>query len=271
MLPQETLINHIKQVCLGDDNITSAMLHGSFSNGKADIYSDLDVFVYTKDDALDAFDKSEWFRRIAPVIWHMPHEFGFDYVVFEGLIRGEFHFHKNCDIEAALAQNCRFCIFPSLESMLLLDKTGDLTKFLQPYIGEPPPFSISEEEIQSLVHHYIFYFHVGYEHIRRGDYMRAMDFLKYAHYHINQIVRLLEGATSEWFSVNKSLERDLSAESYARFVSCTSSGEPDSLKRAYRNSWIWVMEMLPKLRERATISVPEELLSALNALVTRDE
>ena len=268
MLPQEDFINRIRRVCLEDDNITAAMLHGSFPQGRADIYSDLDVYVYVKDDA---FDKDEWLGRIASVIWHIQHDFGFDYVVFEGLIRGEFYFRKHCDMESVLSRYCDCTKFPSLESTLLVDKTGNLAKFLQPYIGEPPPFNISEEEIEALVHHYLFFFHTGLEHVRRGHYMRALDFLIYTHGYINRMARLLDGATSEWFSVNKHLEHDLSPEFYARFVSCTSSAEPDSLRRAYRNSWVWVMEMLPRLRERATITVPEELISALNVLVIENE
>ncbi|MHB0998548.1 MAG: nucleotidyltransferase domain-containing protein [Armatimonadota bacterium] len=267
MLPQEILINRTREVCLEDDRVVAAMIHGSTAFGQNDKYSDIDLNVYLKDGALGTFDRVEWLNRIAPVIWSMQHEFGLFGVVFEGLIRADVNFRERSVMEQTISYTCSNAMFPVLESVLLVDKTGDLTRLLEPHIGERPSFRMTTEEVQSLVDHCIFWFHGGFDRMQRGEYTRAMDFLTQAQRCIAKTARILEGVMTDPWVHTKRVERDLSPKSYKKFVSCTSSVDPVSMKIAFFNAWSWTLEMIRELQKEWPVTVPEKLVSDLDALI----
>ena len=268
-LPQQPIIDRIKQVCAEDNRIVASMLYGSFPAGEADIYSDIDVVVYVKDDAFETLDKREWLGRVGPIILHVPHDFGFDCAVFEGMICGEFHFERASAMEQMMARTRENMTFPSIESTLLVDKTGELTRLLEPALGEPKRFGTTDAEVQRLLHSFIHWFHAGLCLGRRGEYARAHDFIWWVHHSLIGVARVLENTTTHWMCKARMLEQDLSAESYARFAACTATLDPASLRSAYGNSWEWMTEMIADLQRGHDVSLPPAYVEEVDKTVRR--
>src|SRR5262245_49309406 len=82
---QQALLQRFVESCQDDPRVVAAFLGGSFARGKADLYSDLDIYVVTSDDSYPAFfaEREAFMRRLGqPVFLEDFNTFGFDMVLF---------------------------------------------------------------------------------------------------------------------------------------------------------------------------------------------
>ena len=96
-----------------------------------------------KDEIVDTIDQQAWLAQIAPIEICYINEFGVTDVVFDNLIRGEFHFEKISGIGIVSTWKGTTC-FPSLEDTLIVDKVNKLTPHLRCLIEEDGPGSCEE-------------------------------------------------------------------------------------------------------------------------------
>jgi lincosamide nucleotidyltransferase len=100
--------------------------------------------------------------------------------------------------------------------------------------------------------------------LARGEAARALEKLGGVQRVLLWMARLVERATAHWPTPSRALEKDLSAQSYARFVACTAVLDEQVLWGAYRASWDWGQELLQVLAQRHALTLPAALLDALD-------
>ena len=239
---QRALLERIRARAEASPEIVGLLLFGSFATGTEDGHSDLDIGLYVDDDAFATFDLRRWLRPVADVaaIYTDPY---CSTVIFADLIRAEVHLGPAAavDVWPPLAG---VIAYPSLERMVLLDRTGSFSAAVAPLIGRLPERGPrdGEEEFLGLVNWLL----VADACRRRGDLARALVHLASAQRHLLRLVRLAAGATNEWVAPERGLAADLSAAAYRRYASATARLEARSIRRGVARSWRWGRELASK-------------------------
>lgn len=158
MLHQQIMIDKVRETCIRDERLVSALMYGSFATGEGDEFSDIEFYLFFEDEVLTEVDEEEWVSRIAPVELYYVNEFGNGTVIFENLVRGEFHF-----------ENASGRDVPDLD-------TPERALFL----------------CRSLINWTL----MGANLLKRGEHARAEAFLTLVHGHLLQAMRLIEGKTA---------------------------------------------------------------------------
>jgi lincosamide nucleotidyltransferase len=261
MLPQEVMIERVRQLCDRDDRVVSALMYGSFAIGEGDRFSDIEFYLFFADEVLDDLQEQEaWVAQIAPLYLYYFNEFGNGTAIFENLVRGEFHFEAASNV--GLVEAWESAWFPTLESAVLVDKGGELSGRVGRLIRRPPDMDSPERALflcRSLMNWTL----MGANLLQRGEYARAEAFLTLVHGHLLQAMRLVEGKSDNWLSPTRRLEEDASATSYERYRTCTAALEAEQLARAYASTWEWGRELMGELAARHALGLPEALLSEL--------
>lgn len=265
MLPQLPLIDRLRSLCQQDAGIAAALLGGSFPLGEADAYSDLDCVLYFYDSALATLDRRAWVGQIAPVLLFFADDFGHFTVIFDSLIRAEFHFNAVGDMHQ-IAEWQGSAWFSSAESAILLDRTDQLAAYLQPLIGLPQDRDTPETVLRLTANFYnVVLF--GLNVLERGELARSLELLGALHRYLIWMARLEEGAIQHWPTPSRNLERDLSAATDARLQTCTAWLDREALVPAYANGWAWGLELAAALYARHTLTPPNALIDALSRRV----
>jgi lincosamide nucleotidyltransferase len=260
MLPQEAMIERVRALCQQDKRIDAAMLYGSFTYGEGDACSDIEFLLFFTDDTFDTLDRRAWLEQIAPVELLYVNEFGITVVIFDNLVRGEFHFHRASEVSVGAAWP-GVITFPSLEAALLVDKSGALTPYLLPLLD--PLDRLAPDRLQPVVDGFINWWWFGVTVLRRGEHARALEILNITHRHLLWMARALAGQSFHWLTPSRLLEHDLPPETYARFRGCTAALDADALHMAYARGWAWGREMMAGLHDRFGLSIPETLCARL--------
>lgn len=264
---QERMIERVREACRADERLEAAMLYGAWARGEGDAYSDIDVVLFFRDDALEGLDRAEWLGQIAPVELVFTNEFGHTAAIFATLVRGEFHFDRASEV-AAVETWAETDTFPSLECTLILDRTGRLTRHLGALV-RPAPERDTPERVRFLCDSFLNWILFGDTVLRRGEVARSLEILGTVHRYLLWMVRLAEERTAHWPTPSKSFEADISPAANARYAACTAPAEPAALARAYRAAWVWGRELMPVLAERHGLALPEGLVGKLDARIGR--
>jgi len=255
------MIEKVREICSRDDRLVSALMYGSFAQNEGDEFSDIEFYLFFRDEALADVDEKAWVSQIAPVALYYPNEFGNGAAIFENLVRGEFHFEGASN--RSLVDAWEVASFPSLGSAVVADKDGELSRRVGRLVGPPPDLDTPERAL-FLCHSLANWTLMGSNLLKRGEHARAKAFLALLHVHLLQTARLVEDKTANWLSPSRKLEEDLSAASYERFRTCTAALDAGQLTRAYRCAWAWGRELSAKLAERHDLMLPTVLLEKLD-------
>jgi len=261
MLPQEVMIERVRELCDQDGRLVSALMYGSFALGQGDRFSDIEFYLFFESAALEGLDEEAWVSQIAPLGLYYVNEFGNGTAIFENLVRGEFHFEAASNV--GLVDSWEAAWFPSLESVVLVDKNGELTSRVGRLVRCPPDLDTPERALflcRSLSNWTL----MGANLLEREEYARAEAFLTLVHGHLLQALRLVEGKGENWLSPTRRLEEDASAASYERYKGCTAALEAQQLFRAYASTWEWGRELMGELATRHALALPEALLDRLD-------
>lgn len=261
MLPQKIMIERVRELCTQDDRVVGALIFGSFAVEEGDQFSDIEFALFFRDESFAAIDKQCWVAQIAPLALFFVDDFGHHTAIFENLIRGEFHFEPVSRMSVIKGWQ-GYGWFPSASAAILVDRTGDLEKYIQPMIGGPP-LRDTRDTVTGLNVNFINLMLFGANVMERGEYARAWGLLSIAHNNLLKLVRLTEDVTDHWPTPSKSLERDLSEESYNRYRLCTAGIERGSLWRAYRETWAWGLQLMSELSQRHDIDLPRDVTNSL--------
>lgn len=269
MLPQERLIARVREIAAGDARLDTLMMYGSFTRGEGDAYSDVEFLLFFEDDAFDQVEPRAWLEQVAPVLLDYTNEYGIIDVIFENLVRGEFHFHRVS--EMPIAERWHGVVtFPSLESTLLLDKSGRFEAYLAPLIG-PPPERTTPQTLATVTRHFANGWLFGWNVMRRGEHARALELLNGVNRSLLHMARSVEGTTANWLTPSKSAEQDLSAERYERFQACTAPLDRVAMLRAYVESWRWGNELLREIDRQYGVALSPALLERIDQLAAAAE
>jgi lincosamide nucleotidyltransferase len=261
MLQQEVMIEKIRALCEQDERMVAALMYGSYALGQGDQFSDIEFYLFVADETLDDLDEEAWVGQIAPLELYYVNEFGNGTAIFENMVRGEFHFEPYSEVD--LVDSWETAWFPSLESAVVVDKRGELSRRASRLVRRPPDLGTPERALflcRSLMNWTL----MGTNLLKRGEYARAEAFLSLVHGHLLKAVRLVEGKSANWLSPSRRLEEDVSAASYERFRACTAALDVKQLVRAYTSTWEWSKELMDALASRHAFTLPEALLNKLN-------
>ena len=258
-IPQSRLIQRVRDKCLQDDRLDAALTYGSFTKGEGDQYSDIEFWLFFEDEKLSEVDQEQWIKDVAPIYWSVINEYGTRIAFFKDhLIRGEFHFVETSSMRGVKD-------WPAVEpvrasEMVIVDHTDNLQGYIE--AGEPAvPSSVAQTE--QLCGQYLNWYLFGINVLKRGDLAQAHMILGILHGYLIWMARLQEASTKHWQTQSKGLEKDLSQESYQRFIETTARCESDELSRAYRAAWSWGCEQIERLEQKRGFSIPSELIQAM--------
>jgi lincosamide nucleotidyltransferase len=145
MLPQEVMIERVRELCDRDERVVSALMYGSFAIGEGDAFSDIEFYLFFADQALGAVEEEAWVGRIAPLYLYYVNEFGNGTAIFEKMVRGEFHFEAASEV--GLVDAWESAWFPSLESAVLVHKSGKLSGRVGRLVRRPPDLGTPERAL----------------------------------------------------------------------------------------------------------------------------
>jgi len=265
VLLQHQMIERVRALCRADARLDAAMMYGSFAFGEGDQFSDIEFLLFFDDATFPALDRRAWAAQIAPIgLWFVK-EFGITTAIFDNLIRGEFHFHSVS--EMTVTDGWPGAVyFPSLDAVLIADKSGKLAPHVQPVIGPPPVFA-TPEAVQALADRFLNWWVFGFHVLRRGEHARALELLGAVQRHLLSMARVQEEITARWWIPSRALEKDLSPAAYARFAACTAPLDGPALHRAYAQAWTWGRELLGALHDQQGVTVPEALCARITSLI----
>jgi len=263
MLGQGAMIERTRQLCREDERLVAAMMYGSFTQGEGDGFSDIEFILFFEDDALENVDQQRWVSKISPVELYYVNEYGNGTAIFEGLIRGEFHFDRASDIGKIDESWRETGWFPSLDDALVLDRTGELARRLRAVVGLPLDRD-TPERVRFARDSFINWLLFGSNLVARGEDARALDLLFFVQRYLLHMVRLLEGKTEHWPSPSKALESDISRAAYARYAACTARLNGEDIRSAYLSAWEWGKEMMEVLGGRHGLESPATLLERMD-------
>ena len=261
MLQQEVMIEKVRELSERDERVVATLIYGSFALGQGDRFSDIEFYLFFEDEVSEGLEEEAWVGQIAPLDLYYVNEFGNGIAIFEDLIRGEFHFEATSNV--GLVDAWETAWFPSLESAVLVDKTGELSRWVSRLVRHPPDKDTPEQALflcRSLMNWTL----IGANLLERGEYARAEAFLTLIHGHLLQALRLVEGKSDQWLSPTRRLEEDASASSYERYRACTAALEAEQLVWAYASTWEWGRELMSELATRHALALPEALLDRLD-------
>jgi lincosamide nucleotidyltransferase len=244
-LLQEQMIARVRQLCRKDERIAGALMYGSFTKGEGDAFSDIEFCVYLDETAYCTWNASAWVAQIAPVALYLTNEFGTGTVLFENMVRGEFHFERAAEMSQIRAWK-EEAGFPAAEAMLIVDRSGELTEHLRAISG-PGPDRGTAEQVSVLWHRTLNWMLFGVNVLARGERARALEMLWWVQRSLLWFARLREDSTVHWQTPSKNVEEDLAPETYRRYVECTAGLRSTDLERAYRAAWVWSKEMIHAL------------------------
>jgi lincosamide nucleotidyltransferase B/F len=261
VLQQEAMIERVRELCHQDERLVSALMYGSFAIGEGDRFSDIEFYLFFEDEAPEGLQEEAWVAQIAPLCLYYVNEFGNGTAIFENLVRGEFHFEATSDV--SLVDTWESAWFSSIESAVLVDKNGELSRRVSRLVRRQPEMDTPERALflcRSLMNWTL----MGANLLQRGEYARAEAFLTLVHGHLLRAMRLVEGKSANWLSPTRRLEEDASATSYDRYKECTAPMEAEQLLRAYASTWEWGRELMGELAARHALTLPEALLEKLD-------
>jgi lincosamide nucleotidyltransferase len=252
---QQRLIALVRSLCAADPRLDAALMYGSFAQGVADEYSDIEFWFFTDGDV----DPRAWLDQLGPLLSVVVNEFGSHVVFFPGLIRGEFHF-------AAASELGQVADWPWLgapvDDVIVLDRRGVLRELL----GRTPQRLVvpgTASEIERLCLRYANWLVLGLHVRARGEIMRTHDALANVHRHLLWMTRLRADATRTWLTPSRRAEAELPAADVAHLHAALTGDVAAGLARAWeagRNVW-------RDLASRHGFEFPEALVAEIDARV----
>jgi lincosamide nucleotidyltransferase B/F len=261
-LHQWELIERIRSLCRRDHQVVAALMYGSFVAGEGDRFSDVEFWIFIADNHLPQLSIGRWINQIEPTHLIVANEYGTQVAIFTSLVRGEFHF-----VPASTMAHVRAWggISVQAEEMIVVDRTGELTRHLRSLEGHTPV--PTPDRVDDLIGRYLNWFLLGINVLERGEIARAHAILVEVDTYLLWLVRLVERVSAHWLTPSRNLEGDISATAQTRYIGCTAPAQRMPLVAAYKEAWHWGQQLLSSLAQRHTLILPDELLNVLDTRV----
>ncbi|WP_078609455.1 MULTISPECIES: nucleotidyltransferase domain-containing protein [Streptomyces] len=265
-LPLARRIALLRTTAEADPRVEGVLLYGSWTLGEADAHSDLDAYLYVREEDVAVFDGREFVERLAPLKLAYTNMYGILAVVFEDLMRGEFHVEPAGTGIAEIAGWRDQIHLPRPEAAVLLDRTGRLTAAARELaaLTPPEPVATAQQLTDELANWTLMLAHVR----ARGEHARAHHLLHAVIAPLQlKLCRLLRGSTAHWLTPSRALEADLPATDVERYATTTGPLTPEAVRTASANSWQWSRDLAAEAADRWGTRLPlglhEEIAGAL--------
>lgn len=241
-----------------DPRLEGVLLYGSWTLGEADAHSDIEAYLYIRDDHLADFDGPAFLARLAPLELAYTNMHGILAVVFDDLMRGEFHLTAATSGIEEIATWRGLVHLPRPDDAVLLDRTGRLTAAARQLADyrPPEPAATAQQLTDELANWTLMLAHV----LARGEVARGHALLHsvVAPQQL-QLCRLLRGSTAHWLTPSRALERDLPVADRDRYTATTAAAREPDVRAAARNSWRWSRELAAEAAGRWGTRLPRGL------------
>lgn len=228
-------VERLREIAEAEPRLEGVLLYGSWTLGESDEHSDIDACLFVRDADADRFDGPEFVARLAPLRLAHLNTHGVLAVVFDDLMRGEFHVDPagtGIDLVASWQGKVHL---PDPGSAVLLDRSGRLTAVARRLatFRPPEPVATAQELCDELANWTLMLAHVR----ARGENARAHNLLHAVVSPLQlKLCRLLRGSTAHWLTPSRALERDLPAADVARHLATTGGAGPEELRAAAREA-----------------------------------
>ncbi|KAF0647992.1 MULTISPECIES: hypothetical protein [Streptomyces] len=251
-------IARLRQLAHADTRLEGVLLYGSWTVGEADAHSDVEAYLYIQDDHLADFDGPAFLSQLAPLLLCYTNMYGVLAVVFDDLMRGEFHLTPAGPGIDEVPTWQGMVHLPRPDDAVLLDRTGRLTRAARQLAAfQPPePVATAQQLTNELANWTLMLAHV----LARGETARAHALL---HTVIApqqlRLCRLLRDSTGHWLTPSRALERDLPDADRRRYTATTATALEQDVRTAARNSWRWSRDLAAEAADRWTVHLPHDL------------
>ena len=243
-MTQLQMIDKTKSIAQNDTNISAVFMYGSFTKNEGDKYSDIEFYIFLKDK--EYFSAGNWVSQIHPLALYFTNEYGSDVAIFENMVRGEFHFMTNDQMEVIKSWD-GFVEFSDFDKMILVDKEGLLTNTLEEIETKIPDRTTNKNILwlsQSLLNVLLTTSNL----IKRREFAHAYQSLSNTQKYLLWLIRIETSETKHWESPTKSLEKDIDQDWYSLFQQTTTKLEPIDIKAAFKKSLELSRELFDKLK-----------------------
>lgn len=239
-----------------DRRITHALAYGSFTQGTADRFSDLEYWLYLTPEAAPGFDLRAWLDVLTPLTHCVLNEFGTFVGVLPGLLRVELHAVPNTRLGELLDWPGDH-IFPA--RMLVKDTDGALRPLLDTLAAKR---SDPAGEAQAILDRLLNWLAFGLNVLARGERLRAHELLWWVQSGLLMLARLHGGHTGHWLNPTRLAEGELDTATLERYAAIT--GGVGELERCYGGAVAWTLELADGLGLKANAGLAHDLRAALN-------
>lgn len=194
-------------------------------------------------------------ERLAPLKLAYTNMYGILAVVFDDLMRGEFHVEPAGPGIAEIATWRGQVHFPRPEAAMLLDRAGHLTAAARELAAfrPPEPVATAQQLTDELANWTLMLAHLQ----ARGEHARAHTLLHAVIAPLQlKLCRLLRGSTTHWLTPSRALEADLPVADVERYATTTAALAPEALRTAATNSWEWSRELAAEAAARWGTRLP---------------
>lgn len=262
-------IARLRELAQADPRLDGVLLYGSWTLGEADAHSDIEAYLYVRDECVETFDATAFLERLSPLELAYTNMYGVLAVVFDDLMRGEFHIAAAGPGIDEVPTWAGMIHLPRPESAVLLDRTGRLIRAARHLATcrPPEPVDTAQRLTDELANWTLMLAHV----LRRGETARAHALL---HTVIApqqlQLCRLLRGSTTHWLTPSRALEQDLPPSDHARYTATTCAARAPEVRTAARESWRWSRELGAEAAARWSLRLPADLHERISGLLEAD-
>ncbi|MEQ8146556.1 nucleotidyltransferase domain-containing protein [Streptomyces sp. OP7] len=257
-------IARLRELAHADSRLEGVLLYGSWTVGEADAHSDIEAYLYIQDDHLADFDGPAFLAQLAPLQLAYTNMYGILAVVFDDLMRGEFHLTPAGPGIDEVPTWQGMVHLPRPDDAVLLDRTGRLTRAARQLAAfQPPePVTTAQQLTDELTNWTLMLAHV----LARGEIARAHALLQgvIAPQQL-QLCRLLRDSTAHWLTPSRALEQDLPEADGRRYVTTTAVARDGDVRTAARNSWRWSRDLASEAADRWAIRLPHDLHDRIGA------
>lgn len=259
-------ISKLRALAQADTRLDGVLLYGSWTMGEADQYSDLEAYLYVCDEKVDSFDGLAFVEQLAPLKLAYTNMYGILAVIFDDLMRGEFHVVRASRGIEEIATWQGLVHLPDPSAAILLDRNGRLVEatacLRQPC--RPDPVKTAQQINSELANWTLSLAQI----LARGEIARAHALMQatIAPQQL-QLLRLLRGSTDHWLTPSRALERDVTVKDQSRYAATTARLGESEVRRAAVASWQWSRELVVEAAERWGISVPYDLHHDITVLL----
>ncbi len=259
-------IARLRQLAHAEARLEGVLLYGSWTMGEADAYSDIEAYLYVQDEHLADFDGPAFLEQLAPLQLAYTNMHGILAVVFDDLMRGEFHLTAaGPGIDEVPAWQGMVHL-PRPDEAVLLDRTGRLTRAARQLADfrPPEPAATARQLTDELANWTLMVAHI----LARGEVARAhaVSNIVVAPLQL-QLCRLLRGSTAHWLTPSRALEQELPAADRERYVTTTAAARDQDVRTAARNGWRWSLELAAEAEKRWSLHLPHELHQRISGLL----